>query len=116
MQGSTSAHRFRKSLNGGTGSLVMLAILAGSPEDLYGYDIARRIALANGGTSIFRDGTIYPVLRSLAAEGLLSSRIVPSYGGPPRRYYRITPAGREALAEWQAVWRETRELVERFVS
>ena len=114
MQSHHRIRRFQKDLNGGIVSLVLLAVLEGSHEDLYGYEIARRLAAANAGTSIFRDGTIYPVLRTLARDGLLTSRIVPSYSGPPRRYYRITATGREALAEWQAVWRETRRFVEHF--
>jgi PadR family transcriptional regulator PadR len=108
--------RFQKGLNGGLVALVLLSILDRSEEDLYGYEIAKRLAEANDGASIFRDGTIYPVLRALAAQELLTSRIVPSYSGPARRYYRITAAGRELLQQWRAVWRGTREFVEHFVS
>ena len=42
----------------------------------------------------------------MSAAGLLSSRVVPSYSGPPRRYYRITPLGRDVLAAWRATWLE----------
>jgi PadR family transcriptional regulator, regulatory protein PadR len=115
MPDTINIHRFQKNLNGGIASLVLLAILDKAPDDLYGYQIARRLADANGGVSIFKDGTVYPVLRTLAAAGLLSSRIVPSYSGPPRRYYRITAEGREALATWRAVWAETRALVGYFL-
>jgi PadR family transcriptional regulator PadR len=111
----SQVNRFQKSLNGGIAALVLLSILDASSEDLYGYEIAKRLAEANGGTSIFKDGTIYPVLRSLAASALLTSRIVPSYSGPPRRYYRISATGRDALAQWQGIWRETCGLVEHFL-
>jgi PadR family transcriptional regulator PadR len=47
---------------------------------------------------------------------LLTSRIVPSYSGPPRRYYRITPQGRTVLAAWRAIWNETRDFVDRFTT
>ena len=94
--------------------LVLLAVLADSDEDLYGYEIAKRLASANDGTSIFKEGTIYPVLRALSAGNLLTSRIVPSYSGPPRRYYRITDQGRGVLAEWKMIWRGTRDFVDRF--
>ena len=96
-----SIHRFQKTLNGGIAALVLLGVLDKAQDDLYGYQIAKLLADANGGVSIFKDGTVYPVLRTLAAAGLLTSRIVPSYSGPPRRYYRITPEGREALGVWQ---------------
>ena len=115
MPDTNSTHRFQKNLNGGIAALVLLAILDRAQDDLYGYEIAKRLADANGGVSIFKDGTVYPVLRKLAAAALLTSRIVPSYSGPPRRYYRITAQGREALGQWQAVWRETHTLVEHFI-
>jgi PadR family transcriptional regulator PadR len=107
--------KFQKELNGGLVSLVLLAVLARSPEDLYGYEIAKRLAIAQDGAPIFKDGTLYPVLRALSADGLLTSRIVPSYSGPPRRYYRITDSGRAVLAEWKAIWRSTRGFVDRFI-
>jgi PadR family transcriptional regulator PadR len=115
MPDTTNIHRFQKNLNGGIASLVLLAILDKAGDDLYGYEIAKHLAGANGGVSIFKDGTIYPVLRTLAGSALLTSRIVPSYSGPPRRYYRITAEGRAALAQWRAVWAETRALVEHFL-
>ena len=111
----STGRKFQKELNGGLVGLVLLAVLEASSEDLYGYEIAKRLAIANDGTSIFKEGTIYPVLRALSASGLLTSRIVPSYSGPPRRYYRITDQGRSVLAEWTAIWSGTRNFVDRFI-
>lgn len=110
-----SHSKFQKDLNGGLVGLVLLAALAGSAEDLYGYEIAKRLAVANEGVSIFREGTIYPVLRALSAAGLLTSRIVPSYTGPPRRYYRITERGRAVLAARRSIWQNTRSFVDRCI-
>ena len=110
----SNERKFQKELNGGLVGLVLLAVLAESNEDLYGYEIAKRLAHANDGTSIFKEGTIYPVLRALSAGDLLTSRIVPSYSGPPRRYYRITEQGRNVLAEWKLIWASTRNFVDRF--
>jgi len=110
----SSERKFQKELNGGLVGLVLLAVLAESNEDLYGYEIAKRLAHANDGTSIFKEGTIYPVLRAMSAGNLLTSRIVPSYSGPPRRYYRITEQGRNVLAEWKLIWASTRNFVDRF--
>lgn len=106
--------KFQKELNGGLVALVLLAVLAKSNEDLYGYEIAKRLDKARQGDPLFKEGTLYPVLRSLSANGLLSSRIVPSYSGPPRRYYRITPEGHTVLKEWLAIWRDTRAFVNQF--
>jgi len=46
---------------------------------------------------------------------LLTSRVVPSYAGPPRRYYRITEDGRAMLRQWSEIWRQTRGFVDRFI-
>jgi PadR family transcriptional regulator PadR len=115
MNGS-GGKKFQKALNGGLVGLVLLAVLDKSGSDLYGYEIAKRLALANDGTSIFKEGTLYPVLRALSAAELLTSRIVPSYSGPPRRYYRITDEGRAVLAEWSAIWEGTRNFVDSFIN
>src|SRR5580692_7122313 len=106
--------KFQKDLNAGLVALVLLAVLAATQEDLYGYEIAKRLQKANEGEALFKEGTVYPVLRALSAAGLLTSRIVPSYSGPPRRYYRITEEGRTVLAEWKLIWRGTRDFVDRF--
>jgi PadR family transcriptional regulator PadR len=108
------SRKFQRDLNAGLVALVLLGVLAETDEDLYGYDIAKRLQRVRDGEPLFKEGTIYPVLRSLAASGWLSSRIVPSYSGPPRRYYRITDEGRAVLARWRSVWRDTRDFVDQF--
>jgi len=109
------ARKFQKELSAGLTSLVLLSVLAGATEDLYGYEIARRLT-ADAEVSVpFKQGALYPVLRNMSAGGLLSSRVVPSYAGPPRRYYRITPLGREVLAAWVATWSTTRDFVDSIV-
>ena len=111
----SQARKFQKDLNAGLVALVLLAVLERSTEDLYGYEIAKRLQRANRGEALFKEGTIYPVLRALAAAGLLTSRVVPSYAGPPRRYYRITDEGRTMLGQWSQIWRQTRGFVDRFI-
>ncbi len=104
--------KFQRELNAGLVGLVLLAVLEGAGEDLYGYQIAKRLqALADGSPPV-KQGALYPVLRQLSANGLLASRVVPSYAGPPRRDYRITAAGRSMLEEWRGIWRSTRDFVD----
>jgi PadR family transcriptional regulator PadR len=112
----TQARKFQKDLNAGLVALVLLAVLDRSTEDLYGYEIAKRLQKANEGEALFKEGTIYPVLRALASGGQLTSRVVPSYSGPPRRYYRITDEGRAMLVQWSDIWRQTRTFVDRFIA
>lgn len=110
------ARKFQKELTAGLTSLVLLSVLSEAAEDLYGYEIAKRLTAADiDAIAPFKQGALYPVLRNMSAAGLLSSRVVPSYAGPPRRYYRITPLGREVLAEWVATWTSTRAFVDTIV-
>ncbi|NJD31776.1 MAG: PadR family transcriptional regulator [Gammaproteobacteria bacterium] len=107
--------KFQRELSAGLTSLVLLSVLAEATEDLYGYEIAKRLSGTAEGGSPFKQGALYPVLRNMSAAGLLSSRVVPSYSGPPRRYYRITALGREVLSSWRATWLETRSFVDSIV-
>jgi PadR family transcriptional regulator PadR len=104
--------KFQKELNAGTVSLVLLAILDRSAEPLYGYQIAKSIEGGwREGTPV-KQGTLYPVLRSMEELGLLASRVEPSVSGPPRKYYTITDQGRAVLTDYKAAWSRTRDFVE----
>jgi PadR family transcriptional regulator PadR len=104
--------KFRKELMAGLSSLVLLAVLARAEREMYGYEIAKAVKAEGEGGLIFKQGAIYPVLRSLNTLGLLDSRVEASAFGPPRRYYSITDEGRKALADWQGAWRDMREFVD----
>ena len=52
------------------------------------------------------EGTLYPILTRQKNQGLLSYRWEESPQGPPRKYYTITPLGRQMLAQLQASWDE----------
>ena len=109
------ARKFQRELSAGLTSLVLLSVLADADTDLYGYEIARKLTSGEAPTAPFKQGALYPVLRNMSGAGLLSSRVVPSYSGPPRRYYRITPLGREVLAAWRETWLATRAFVDTIV-
>lgn len=109
---TTYTRKFRKELMAGLSSLVLLAVLARAGREMYGYEIAKAVKAEGEGGLIFKQGAIYPVLRSLDAQGLLGSRVEASAFGPPRRYYSITDEGRQALADWQGAWRDMREFVD----
>ena len=73
----------------GVVELCVLSLL--EKGDCYGYEISetlsRHIDIA--------DGTVYPVLRKLKADGLLTTYLQEESGGPPRKYYQLTQLGRE---------------------
>ncbi|HQV72797.1 MAG: PadR family transcriptional regulator [Xanthomonadales bacterium] len=104
--------KFQKELSSGSVSLVLLAVLAGAEEPMYGYLIAKRLADGGEGVLAGKQSALYPVLRNLSASGLLDSEVEPSVAGPPRRYYRITALGREVLQQWISTWATTRDFVD----
>jgi PadR family transcriptional regulator, regulatory protein PadR len=111
----SQARKFQRELSAGLTALVLLSVLAEHDADLYGYEIAKRLSADRLPAAPFKQGALYPVLRNMSSAGLLSSRVVPSYSGPPRRYYRITPLGREVLAAWRETWLTTRAFVDTVV-
>ena len=50
------------------------------------------------------EGTLYPILTRQKNQGLLTYRWEESPQGPPRKYYSLTPEGREALRELDKSW------------
>ena len=109
---SAQTKKFQKELNSGTSSLVLLSVLSRSKEPMYGYQIAKLLEESGPDLPMMKQGTLYPVLRSLEENGLLESIVEPSVSGPPRRYYKITTEGRSTLAEWLEVWKQTKKFVD----
>lgn len=71
-------------------------------EDGYGYDVVRR--LREAGLGEVGDASVYGTLRRLYAGGAVSSYVVPSDGGPHRKYYSINPAGKDILKQQRDDW------------
>jgi len=104
--------KFRKELNSGTTSLILLSVLAQADEPMYGYQIAKLITQKSSDAPVMKQGALYPVLRALASAEFLDSHVNPSVSGPPRRYYKITESGRETLQEWEQIWKETSSFID----
>ncbi len=95
-----------KSLVPGSAQMLLLRLLA--ERDMYGYHMIEELAKRSNDTFALKAGTLYPILHALEAEGSIESYEQP--GGPvtagrPRRYYRITSAGRGVLEARQSEWR-----------
>ena len=80
--------------------VIVLACLSQLHEPSYGYELQQR--LARRGMEI-EQGTLYPLLRRLQEQGLLEEewRVEEAR---PRKYYRLSDAGRKALAELREHW------------
>lgn len=79
-----------------------------SKASCYASDIIRELKDAK---VIVVEGTLYPLLTRQKNSGLLSYRWEESQQGPPRKYYELTPSGREYLAELDKSWNELVESV-----
>jgi len=82
---------------------IELAILAALwNEKLYGLEILRR--LESDSDLIVSEGTVYPLLSRLKALGLVRSEWVESDAGHPRKYYALTPAGKQRALQMSRTW------------
>jgi PadR family transcriptional regulator PadR len=93
-------------LKKGALELCVLALL--SQHDSYAYEIATRLGEAIG----MGEGTIYPLMRRLQSDGLVESYLVESKEGPPRKYYRLSEAGKRNFTSQQAAWKSFSGAVE----
>ena len=85
-------------LKKGVLELCVLALLA--QRDCYGFElvgiISRNVSMS--------EGTVYPLLKRLRDEELLTTYLVESQEGPPRKYYKLTVLGAERLASMRVEW------------
>ena len=81
-----------RELRRGSIELIVLHLLA--PGEAYGYEIVTKLA----------DGTLYPVLYRLERGGFVAVRWDTPVRGVPRKYYRLTTAGRDELARLTQEW------------
>jgi PadR family transcriptional regulator, regulatory protein PadR len=92
----------RDQLLKGTTPLLVLAVLRDGER--YGYEIAQRVRERSGGAFAPSEGSLYPALHALEADGALLATWRKGDKGPRRRYYRITPNGGALLEEHEAEW------------
>lgn len=86
------------------GALDAAVLAVVHDDDGYGYDIVRR--LRDAGLGEVGEASVYGTLRRLYGAGALSSYVVPSEGGPHRKYYSITAQGAQSLEAQRVDWRE----------
>lgn len=76
-------------------------LLALAEDDLHGYAILKEVELRTGGKVLLSTGTLYGIIKRLLADGLIAelrSRPAATQDDERRRYYRLTPRGREVAA------------------
>lgn len=86
--------------------LCVLAML--KCQDRYGYEIAENLAKHID----IADGTVYPILRKLKSDGLVTTYLSEESGGPPRKYYSLTELGRSTYEADRSDYLEFAKTVE----
>lgn len=89
--------------------LCVLSILA--QKDCYGYEL---VSYLSEDINI-SEGTIYPLLRRLKKDGLVTTFLQESQEGPPRKYYTLTEKGRETKDELKMEWIHFVKVVDKFI-
>jgi PadR family transcriptional regulator PadR len=97
-------------LRKGVVELVILRLLRAKGE-LHGYALVKE--LLSLGPIIAGESTVYPIVKRLEADGLLTSRWGEAASGPPRKYYALSTDGAEFLAKVEEEWAAIMESMSR---
>ena len=89
------------------GVLELCVLSALRRQDLYGYELSTMISKRMD----ISDGTVYPILRKLKSDGLVTTYLSEASGGPPRKYYSITETGIKRCLTESRDWLEFTETV-----
>ena len=106
-----SKHVSSREFQKGSGEMLVLALV--EEQQRHGYEIAQLIEQRSNGEIRFRVPSLYPLLYRLERRGLVEGRWVEKSGLRRRRFYRITPAGRRALAAQRRGWKSLFEALDR---
>ena len=91
-----------RELKRGSLELIVLHLLA--PGEAYGYEIVTKLTERTNGALEVTDGTLYPVLYRLERAEFVTVRWETQERGVPRKYYRLTSAGRDELRRLEDEW------------
>lgn len=95
------------------GALELCVLVLIREHDRYGYELAQSVSKHIE----VAEGALYPLLRRLVAEGYCTTYLQESTGGPPRKYYKLTPAGeahtRKLVVEWRQFVHNVSTLIEK---
>ena len=104
--------RVERELMRGAGPVAVLKLLEGRRR--YGYELVEAISETTGCVLAMGQSTLYPLLYNLEAQGLIRAAWQTAESGRERKYYSLTPRGKERLAtdtaQWQAVAEAMRRL------
>ena len=88
----------------GSAQLLVLSLLEDQPR--HGYDISKLIQIRSGGALRFHVTSLYPLLHRLEKQGWIAGRWVEKAEQRRRRYYSLTPQGRQELRSKEKSWKD----------
>ena len=99
-------------IRGHTDAIILARLLQ---SDSYGYEINKMISTLSSGRFELKEATLYTAFKRLEDTGCITSYWGDSGAGARRRYYTITPAGREACHRLLSEWNETKEIMDKLL-
>ena len=99
-------------IRGHTDAIILSRLLK---SDSYGYEINKTIYTLSSGQFELKEATLYTAFKRLEDQGFIASYWGNSGAGARRRYYTITPAGREASHRLMMEWQETKEIMDKIL-
>ena len=98
----TNSKQLDRELKKGSAELLILSLL--EARQRHGYEIRKLIETRSDGILTFNAASLYPLLYRMEGRRLIQGRWIEKAGQRRKRHYRITPAGRQLLAERRSGW------------
>ena len=99
-------------IRGHTDAIILARLLQ---SDSYGYEINKMISTLSSGRFELKEATLYTAFKRLEDTGCITSYWGDSGAGARRRYYTITPTGRDVCYRLLAEWKETKEIMDKLL-
>ena len=99
-------------IRGHTDAIILARLLR---ADSYGYEINKMISTLSSGRFELKEATLYTAFKRLEDAGFIASYWGSSGAGARRRYYTITPSGRDACYRLLKEWDETKEIMDKLL-
>ena len=99
-------------IRGHTDAIILARLMQ---ADSYGYEINKMISTMSGGRFELKEATLYTAFRRLEELGYITSYWGDRGAGARRRYYAITPEGRDASHRLLLEWKETKEIMDQLL-
>ncbi len=94
--------KISKELIGASSVQIILSLLV--KEDTYGYEIMQKVKEFSEGRIVWKEGSLYPVLKKLETQKMIKSYWKVEKYQRPRKYYTLLEAGRKALTKSIDEW------------